>query len=459
MPSRLATTDRFAAAQAVGDAVLFEGYLLYPYRRSAAKNRIRWQFGVLTPRPWIDAQQIPDPGVAGAAESWFQHVECLAEAPSHTNLRVRVRFLHLLRRQIYDPAGEPVDSAPVGADTVLSFDEGVPREIDAEFPLAELRAGEQCKRIELPGGTNTEQLGAGAGRMEGTWRPLQVMLRAAAEPAGTPFPLLRLRLRVENAAETGADAERDAILHESLLATHVLAGLDDGRFVSLLDPPAWAAEAARACASRHVFPVLAGADNAADKGADVLLCSPIILYDHPQIAPESPGALHDAAEIDEILSLRTLTLTDDEKREARATDPRAAAIVERVDTMPPELLARLHGAVRELRPAARTEDELPWWDPRADAAVDPESDSVMVAGRRIGRGSRVRLRPRGRGADAHDMFLAGRIATVHAVLRDVDGSLRLAVTVDGDPAAELHEWYGRFFHFAPEEIEPIGPVP
>jgi hypothetical protein len=77
-----------------------------------------------------------------------------------------------------------------------------------------------------------------------------------------------------------------------------------------------------------------------------VLSSPIILYDHPRVAPESPGSLHDATEIDEILALRTLTLTEQEKAEARATDPRAAAIVDRVDAMPPEGFGRLHGTIR-----------------------------------------------------------------------------------------------------------------
>ncbi len=80
----------------------------------------------------------------------------------------------------------------------------------------------------------------------------------------------------------------------------------------------------------------------------------IILEDHPAIAPESPGALYDATEIDEILALRTAALTDEEKREARGTDDRAAAVIDLADTMPPEVLERLHGAVRSLREVTGT---------------------------------------------------------------------------------------------------------
>ena len=97
----------------------------------------------------------------------------------------------------------------------------------------------------------------------------------------------------------------------------MLLGIEDGRFVSSLDPDPNAAEAVAGCANDGTFPVLIGDDDR------VMLAAPIILYDHPEIAPESEGDLCDATEIDEILALRILTLTDEEKAEARATDPRA----------------------------------------------------------------------------------------------------------------------------------------
>ena len=169
-----------------------------------------------------------------------------------------------------------------------------------------------------------------------------------------------------------------------------------------------------------------------------MLSSPIIMYDHPGVAPESPGDLFDAGEIDEILSLRTLTLTDAEKREARATDPRAKAIVDRVDALPEEVFARLHGAVRSLR------------------SVAPEDDAVTIDGVRVARGSRVRLAPRRSGTDAHDVFLRDRTARVQAVLLDVEDDRHVAVVLEDDPGADLHEWYGRYYYFAPAELIPIA---
>ena len=115
---------------------------------------------------------------------------------------------------------------------------------------------------------------------------------------------------------------------QSLVSTHVILGVESGEFVSLLEPPDEVQPFVAQCQNVGVWPVLVG-----DEGQrDTLLASPIILYDYPQIAPESVGDLFDGTEIDEILSLRILTLTDDEKREIRDSDERARQILERTES-------------------------------------------------------------------------------------------------------------------------------
>jgi hypothetical protein len=199
-----------------------------------------------------------------------------------------------------------------------------------------------------------------------------------------------------------------------------------------------------------------------------VLASPIILSDYPEIADESPGDLYDSTEIDEILTLRIMTMTDAEKRAARGTDPRAAAIIDRSDNLPPEIFERLHGALRGLSvdvpddPRASpdvladipTFGTTPWWNPAADAAFSPESDTVAINGITVGRGSKVRLRPAAQG-DAQDIFIDGLTATVAGVYFDVDGDTHVAVVVQDDPAAEFHQWYGRYSYFRPDELEPL----
>jgi hypothetical protein len=248
---------------------------------------------------------------------------------------------------------------------------------------------------------------------------------------------------------------KDDAVRTSLLGAHLVLRADGAGFVSVVDPPADAVEAAARCVQHRCWPVLAGPPGT----TDLVLGSPIILYDHPEVAEESPGALFDSTEIDEILVLRIMTMTEAEKAEARATDPQVAAIIDRCDGLTPEDLQRLHGIfrspdARDLEPPTFDTGGAPWWDPAADAAVSPETDSVMVDGVRVAKGSLVRVRPRRR-ADAQDIFFADQVARVTGVLSDVDGGVHVALVLVDDPAADLHDWYGRYFYFAPDEIEPL----
>jgi hypothetical protein len=445
-------------ARAIADAVLYEGYLLYPYRASATKNQVRWQWGVLMP---------PGYAASGTGEHAWCGTDLLVEPGDGANLHVRLRFLQLQARTV-EVAEDGSRYRPVGSVTVdqaehTSWDEAVDREIDAVLRFADLLAGDNEIPFQVDGGEDVEPVpGPRCARLVRRREPLHGVLRLRADPLPGPYGGLRLRLRVENtSAWHRADAGRTDALRHAMIATHALLSVTSGGFMSLLEPPEWASVAARECVSERIWPVLVGSTGT----RDTVLCSPIILYDHPAIAAESVGDLFDATEIDEILTLRTMTLTDEEKREARATDGRAAELIDRVDHLPAELLERLHGTVRYLRsvtgereptePADVTaRPEVPWWDPGADASVSPETDTVTLAGVEVGNGSRVRLRPGGR-ADAHDMFLAGRTALVRAVLLDVDGERYLAVSLEDDPGAELFAAHGRYRYFRPDEVDPL----
>jgi len=317
--------DRYpecASARSVADAVLYEGYLLYPYCRSSGKNRVRWQFGVLAPRAWTEARGPVRESVAGSADAWRQRTECLLEAGASARLRVQVRFLLVQRRSVQrrgaDGAFVEVDELEVAGERHLTFDEAVPHEVEVTVELGALAGRAHTELRTLVGAEETEPLADA--RIVRTRAPVSARLRLSISEAPAPFALHLLRVEIENAVtDQPVDAPRAEVLRRCLVATHCLLSVRGGEFVSLLDPPAWAAAAARRCTNVHTFPVLAGEDGR----RDVLLSSPIIMYDHPRIAPESPGDLFDACEIDEVLSLRTLTLTEEERREARATDPRA----------------------------------------------------------------------------------------------------------------------------------------
>lgn len=446
----------FEHARKVADAVLYEGYVLYPYRASARKNRLRWQFGVLAPRAWSEG---------GGGEAWWMQTACLVEPRGDTQLTGRVRFLHVLTRTVEEASGEgfrPVESLDVAGHLWTSWEEGIEREVDFNQPLpSEGCQAERVVRFAFPGDRREEPIGVAgdrlAGRVVRTQHPLEGVIRVSVERVGGSHPVLAVRIRVENVTSIDAPkAARSEVLGTFLVGTHTLLAVVGGEFVSLLDAPPWAPAAGLSSDNVRTWPVLIGPAGS----REVMLSSPIILQDHPEIAPESAGDLFDATEIDEILTLRTMTLTEEEKREARATDPRAAEIIDRVDSMPAELLERLHGAIRSVRPATEPAAETPpWWDPGVDASVSPETDQVEVAGVAVARGSRVRLCPGARRADAQDMFLAGRVARVEGVFLDVEDKRYLAVTLEEDPAAELHQWHGRYLYFAPDEVEPLEPRP
>lgn len=458
--------DLFAAATPIADAVLFEGYMLYPYRADDYKNQVRWQFGVLAP-PGLERL---DPSEHADLQS-----ECLLEG-SASAVHVHVRFLHVQRRTVerLDGAGfVPVGSLDVGDATYLPWDEGYVHERVISLPLdgAGHRVG--STDFSFPESADHELLntpdGAVVGRLVRNREPLQARLSLEVEPLPGPYGVRRLRLRLENLTawsptEPGV-ADRPSALRHALVAAHLILAVDSGAFISLLDPPEWAKGYVAGCAQLRAFPVLAGpADN-----RRLVLVSPIILYDHPQIAPESVSEFCDGLEMDEMLTLRTLTLTEQEKRLVRGSDPRGLVLVDQIDNLPPQMLDRLHGAIRSMSSYAHPVEQTPdveraphaaqsFWDPLAQQDAAPELDCILIAGTVVSRGSSVRLHPNTRSTDAQDMFLAGRTATVEAVLSDLDGGQHVAVTLD--ELAELDpdgiNPHGRFLYFAPGELEPLG---
>jgi len=386
----------FEPARRIADAVLYEGYVLYPYRPSSTKNQFRWQFGIVAPREW---------SLQTGGDPWEMQTECLVEPLSGPQIDVTVRFLQIQLR----------DSGPA------EWEEGTERTIDFHsLLLDDLLAAPRTIPFAIP--------------------PITGVVRLSAQALDE---VVKLGVRIENLTEfpDAMEASRSSAMQRSLVGTHTLIAVSGGAFISLIDPPAAAKAAARACSNLHTWPVLVG-----ERGArNVLLSAPIILEDYPAIAPESQGDFCDAAEIDELLTLRVMTLTDEEKREACASDDRARRIIERCDTIPPEIFERLHGAIRSMdQPSTEA-----FFNPPDEL---PEKATVEVGGRSVSRGTRVRLTPTRR-ADSMDLFLAGRTAVVEAVHHDVENRVYVAVTVEDDPAADIQGRVGRFFYFYPDELE------
>jgi hypothetical protein len=324
----------------IANAVLYEGYLLYPYRPSV-KNRQRWTFGGLYPQSYSRTHEGTDP--------WMAQTECLAQAGEGAGLSVRVRFLHLQVRRV-----ERLDSPLAGAPEAVYphvWQEAVEREVAAGAPdLAELAARAQTREFAFPSWCEEEPSLGPHYALEGTTireqQPLAGAVELSAERVTERLYKLTVKIFNRTPFEPASRTNRDEALLSSMVSTHTILGIRGGEFVSMLDPPQPWREIAAGCRNIGTWPVLVGESEA----RDTILSSPIILYDYPQIAPESPGDLFDATEIDEILTLRILTLTDEEKRVMAAVDERARALLERTESIAREQLMGLHGTIRGLRP-------------------------------------------------------------------------------------------------------------
>lgn len=421
----------FSRAQAVADAVLYEGYALYPYRASARKNQLRWQFGVIVPAAYH---------AVNPAEPDRLMTMCLLQAPPDAQLTVRARFLQVEAKQVeargQDGSFTPVSALQVGGMLLVTWDEGVEQVVDASTTLADVLTAERTLPFRISGQETAELLtdadsGITTGRVVRVRQALFGTLSLDAVTLSDVPGTTMLQVKIANLTpwHGSATTPRSEIIRWSLLGVHFLLHLEGGEFVSLIDPPPALVAAAQRCQNQGLWPVLVGEPN----DRSTVLAAPIILYDYPQIAPESPQPLFDGTEIDELLTLRTLLLTEAEKQEARATDPRIANLLDRIETMTPEALAQLHGAIRGWRPLTQK---------RLAEVVSP-----------VRPGQRVRLHPRLGHADAQDVFLAGKVAVIEEVRPDVTGQIYLGVTLVDDPDADLLREWGRFRYFTLDEVE------
>jgi hypothetical protein len=330
-------------AKKVADAVLYEGYMLYPYRLSAIKNRQRWSFGILYPPEYAE--------VRAGTERSNMHSECLLEVRGSAALQVQLRFLHLASTHASQCAEEHLSQADTDhgdAELTQSWNEGNERSV--EFELSEI-AGEHRFDFDFPEALTTEPSRDETSCSPGSIVRIQAQVRGSLSISADKISdeLLKITLDVNNMTPSVSNAsDRDSALLRSLVSAHVILTVTGGEFVSLLDPPTDLHDVAQTCKNVGNFPVLVSADGE----RDMLLCSPILLYDYPQVAPESAGDFYDATEMDEMLTLRVMTLTDQEKDEMRLADDRVRKLLERTQQTAREQLMRTHGAIRGLRPVS-----------------------------------------------------------------------------------------------------------
>jgi hypothetical protein len=426
----------FESAEKIAAAILYEGYILYPYRHTAIKNRQRWNFGTLYPRVYAEAQN--------PQEFFGLQVECIAIADENATLDIKISFLQLIRQ---GRALDETTNSTVLADPSLAWEEAIER--TSEHPqilLRDLLAQPQQLTLNL---SETAPLEEKAPAIQ---TAIQAILTMRAEPVDSSACKLHIELENITPLHSDANAKRDEALPHSLVSAHMLLGIGGGEFVSMLEPREGYSEAVASCSNIGVFPVLVGTE----PERTTMFCSPIILYDYPQIAPESEGDFFDGTEMDEMLTLRVLTLTDAEKEEMRNGDPRARKILERTENLTPEAMLKAHGVIRSLRPIREISANEPFgeWNPFEETKAPPESVTVFGVPLRVG--DRVRIWPQ-KNADIMDMALKGKLAVIEAIEQDFEDQVQFAVVLDDDPGREfgMMRQPGHRFFYSTEEVEPV----
>jgi hydrogenase maturation protease len=431
------------------EAVLYEGHILYPYRASSKKNQQRFTFGRVYPEAYSRSQL--------GAEPAAMQTQCLARAISAGSAaNVEVCFLQPMAREIGiletplsvwvsrepEPTYRLVSTVTINGRLYQAWHEAMERRIRMEFPLE----GQSLSvPFEFPAERSIEPIHGEDGRIPAAiirrGHDIRGEINVSACDAGNG--LRRLTVRIENRSEMpeGRLADAGTALLRTFASAHTILRASNAEFLSVTSPPPEAESANRECRNIGTWPVLVGDEALQEK--NTVLSSPIVLPDYPQVAPESPGTLFDGTEIDEILTLRILTMTDEEKLEMRNIDRQARALLERTESLQPEHLISMHGVMKR---SASFDDVV--------FGGSTPSQTAKVNGREVRVGDAVIIRPKSR-ADVMDVALAGRRAVIEAIEQDAEGGIHLALVVEDDPGRDLGmlRQPGHRFFYGIDEVE------
>ncbi len=283
----------------IADAILYEGYNLFPFRKSALKNRKRFNFGIVSPQSWAENRE---------NETYFQQTEALIFSEKEDfEISVKVRFLQIENQND-------------------DWQKVLPRTVERKFNSAEVLKEKSAFDFEFSTEENFREI---SGEIE----------IFAEKPEENPF---KLNLNLSNKTDLENHFEEN-ILPSSFVSTHSILQIENGRFISLLETKKELEKYAKSLENIGVFPVLVG-----DKEKqNAMLSSPIILYDFPEVSESSFDNFFDGTEIDELMVLSILALSDAEKEEIKKTDEKAAKILEKLEKADAQDLLKLHASMTQ----------------------------------------------------------------------------------------------------------------
>lgn len=337
----------FERVKKIADALLYQGYMLYPYRGSAIMKNKRSVLGTLHPAG--NALGEPD----------RMQVQCLVvgEAP---RISIAARFLHLLNRDIFEldsPAdtlprdwpqqATPVISIEIGEMHYQASQEAVQREIrPSTQSLQEMVGNAQHDAFSFSLASDVEPI-EDHGRCIAVVQRSQLSITGDVEMTGEVIDdhVFKLTVTLRNTSNLSdlPACHREGRLDQVFASAHLILGVEEGEFVSTINPPPEWAVLAATCQNQKLWPVLAG--DPPDRHC--MLATPSIRHDYPQIASQSSVDCFDETEIDEMLAMRVMTMTDQEKQELRSTDEPAWQNLQRNESISLEQRKALHRSSKE----------------------------------------------------------------------------------------------------------------
>src|SRR5579862_304951 len=249
------------------NTLLYEGYSLFPYHRSSVKNQKPAPFGVIYPR----AYHAYNPQAAAEIQS-----QCIVLGKESFSVHITVCFLHLARTNTsgWQTVERRIETDDAIAPELLIKSEKVPFYFDAENVNEMLPIGGEV-----------------------------IVKTEAVEDIDNAF---KISVNVYNTSSliNAKNVSRDEALCQSFLSSHIILTATNGEFISVQDPPDGFSLEIQRCENKGTWPILI------DEANRTILCSPIIVYDHPKIHPQSKTDLFDSTEIEEALMLHFAAMSD-----------------------------------------------------------------------------------------------------------------------------------------------------
>ena len=334
----------------IANTVIYEGYRLFPYSPSAIKNTRPSLFGVVYPEDFNRQDQS-----AGA----HMQTECIMQGTDASELNVTLRFLQLKEMAFAMPDfAEGKDHVQNRDERAFSMHGYHEKKIETgSLRISELETGrnfaiefEQESKAETLRNATEKPIATCISRLSRLKGSMSVL---ASRVEGTK-DLFKISVRISNTTplKNLKELDRDSVLRQSFLSTHLILRAQNGEFLSLTEMDGDIKKIAKGCNNVNMWPVLATKEN------DVMLSSPIILYDYPEIAPESTGDFFDSTEIEEYLLLHIAMLSDEEKEKFSQGDERLRAAFENAKKIGQDEMLKLHGTFRFTRSDAHRKNAI-----------------------------------------------------------------------------------------------------